>query len=139
MDLSSLGGFLGGFLLGGILLPICVSFIADGVVMYFRGRGPFRMIATTALTAAFVGLYLMAASNALVTNEYQQLSSSIGLILWFSIPAAAIGFGVRMLAMFLNPASKALDQKVIQERKARHAARHSSARPAASAADVRHA
>jgi hypothetical protein len=59
------------------------------------------------------------------------MSSSIGLILWFSIGASALGFAVRMLAMFLNPATKALDEKAIADRRAKHDARNlaRSARP----------
>ena len=130
MDSLSLGGYLGGFLIAGILLPICASFILDGVVMYFRGRGPFRFLVTSALALAFVGLFLVASSNALAQGDEAELMSSIGLILWFSIPAAVLGFGVRMLALFLNPATKALDAAAIASRKAKanaRTARHSTA------------
>jgi hypothetical protein len=123
MDSLSLGGYLGGFVIAGILLPICVSFVLDGIVMYFRGRGPFRLFVTFALTLALVGLYVLACENAVLAGTYAQLAGSVGLILWFSIAASTLGFGVRMLAMFLNPATKALDEKAIAERKAKHEAR----------------
>jgi len=137
MDSLSLGGYLGGFLIGGILLPICASFVIDGIVMYFRGRGPFRFLVTSGLTLAFIALFLMSASNALIDGTYGQLNSSIGLILWFSIPAAAIGFAVRMLAMFLNPATRALDEAAIAARAAKQQAR--AARQASAGVDVLHA
>ena len=130
MDSLSLGGYLGGFLIAGILLPICASFILDGVVMYFRGRGPFRFLVTCALALAFVGLFLVASTNALAQGDDSELMSSIGLILWFSIPASVLGFGVRMLALFLNPTTKALDAAAIAARKAKagaRTARHSAA------------
>jgi hypothetical protein len=122
-QLSSPGGFLGGFILAGIFLPIAVSFLADGTVMYFRGRGLMRIVSAAVVTLLIVALYSVVWENALATGDAIAMGQTIGLILWFSIPAAALGFGVRMLAMFLNPSSKAQDQDAIAKRKARHAMR----------------
>jgi hypothetical protein len=121
--LTSPGGYLGAFVLAGILLPIAVSFVLDGVVMYFRGRGIFRLAATASLTIALVGLYTVVAQNAFAAGEGVALSGALGAILWVSIPAAALGFGVRMIALFLNPTTRAVDQAAIEQRKARHSAR----------------
>jgi hypothetical protein len=119
------GGYLGAFVLAGILLPISISFVVDGVVMYFRGRGIFRLITTAALTIALVGLYTVVAQNAFAAGEGVTLTGAIDAILWVSIPAAALGFGVRMLALFLNPTTKAADREAIEQRRARHSARDS--------------
>ena len=137
-QLSSPGGFLGGFLLAGIFLPIVVSFLADGAVLYFRGRGLMRLLSATVVTVIILGLYSVAWQNTMYAGDAVALQGSIGLILWFSIPAAALGFGVRMLALFLNPSSKAQDQDAIEKRKARHALRVAS-RSGARAHGVRHA
>jgi hypothetical protein len=125
-SLSSPGGFLGGFLLAGIFLPITISFLADGAVLYFRGRGLVRLLSATVLTIAIIGLYSVAWQNTMYSGDVVAMTQTIGLILWFSIPAAALGFGVRMLALFLNPTSKAQDQEAIEKRKARHSARTSA-------------
>jgi hypothetical protein len=117
------GGFLGGFVLGGILLPIAASFVVDGIVLYFRGRGPQRLFTTALLTLAMIGLYSMAWQNAVYAGMAEQLAGSIGLILWFSIPAAILGLGVRMIALALNPTSKDVDRQAIAKREARHSAR----------------
>lgn len=119
------GGYLGAFVLAGILLPISVSFVLDGVVMYFRGRGIFRLITTAALTIALVGLYTVVAQNAFAAGEGVALTGAIEAILWISMPAAALGFGVRMLALFLNPTTKAADREAIEQRRARNSARTS--------------
>lgn len=121
--LSTPGGFLGGFLLGGIFLPITLSFLADGAVLYFRGRGPTRLLVSGTISLAIIGLYSVAWQNAVYAGAVDQMSGAIGLILWFSIPAAALGFAVRMLALFLNPATKAIDQQAIARRAIRAAAR----------------
>jgi hypothetical protein len=120
---ASPGGYLGGFVLAGIILPIAVSFVLDGIVMYFRGRGPLRLLMTAALTIILIGLFTVLWENAISANVATQLAGAISMILWFSIPAAVLGFGVRMLALFLNPATKALDHAAIEQRKARHEAR----------------
>jgi hypothetical protein len=117
------GGFLGGFLLLGILLPITLSFVCDGIVFYFRGRGPIRLVMSVITAIAIVGLYSVAWQNALDAGEVEQMLGAVGLILCFSIPAAALGFGVRMLAIYLNPTTKLLDREAIAERAARHAER----------------
>jgi len=122
-QLSSPGGFLGGFILAGIFLPIAVSFLADGTVMYFRGRGLVRLVSAGVVTLLIISLYSLIWANALATGDAVAMAQTIGLILWFSIPAAALGFGARMLALFLNPSSKALDRDAIAKRKARHAMR----------------
>jgi hypothetical protein len=137
-SLTSPGGYLGGFLLAGILLPIVVSFVADGAVMLFRGRGPTRLLLSAALTIIIIGLYSVAWQNTLYSGDAPAMAGSIGLIWWFSIPAAVLGFGVRMLALFLNPSSKALDEASIEKRKARHAQRNAS-RSVARSHGVKHA
>ena len=124
--LSSPGGFLGGFLLAGIFLPITASFVVDGAVLYFRGRGVARLLLAAALSLAIVGLYSVAWQNVMYQGDVIAMEGTIGLILWFSIPAAALGFGVRMIALFLNPATKAQDRDAIAKRKARHALRAQS-------------
>jgi len=136
--LSSPGGFLGGFLLAGIFLPITVSFVVDGAVLYFRGRGLTRLVLAASLSIAMVGLYSVAWQNVMYQGDVIAMEGTIGLILWFSIPAAALGFGVRMLALFLNPSTKAQDRDAIAKRKARHAQRAQSRRQA-QAHGVRHA
>ena len=136
--LSSPGGFLGGFLLAGIFLPITVSFVVDGAVLYFRGRGVARLLLAAALSIAIVGLYSVAWQNVMYEGDVIAMEGTIGLILWFSIPAAALGFGVRMLALFLNPTTKAQDRDAIEKRKARHALRVQS-RGAQRAHGVKHA
>jgi hypothetical protein len=125
-QLTAPGGFLGGFVLAGIMLPIALSFVVDGAVLYFRGRGPLRLLFTAAVTLAVMGLYSVAWQNAIDTGQAQQLSGMIGLILWFSIPAAVIGLGVRMVAIIVNPTSKAIDKAAIEKRAERHAARVAS-------------
>jgi len=120
------GGYLGGFVLAGILLPIAVSFVIDGAVLYFRGRGPLRLATTSTLTLAIIGLYSVAWQNAMYAGLAGQLEGSITLILWFSIPAAALGLAVRMLALVLNPTSKAMDKAAIAKREARHLARETA-------------
>jgi hypothetical protein len=137
-SLSSPGGFLGGFLLAGIFLPIAVSFVADGAVLYFRGRGPTRLLFSTAVTIVILGLYSVAWQNTMYSGDAVALSQTIGLILWFSIPAAALGLGVRLLALRLNPATKTMDEQAIAVRKARHAARVQS-KDVTRAHGVRHA
>jgi hypothetical protein len=117
------GGFLGGFLLVGILLPITLSFVADGIVLFFRGRGPIRLVMSVITAVAIIALYSLAWQNALNEGTVEQMNGAIGLILWFSIPAAALGFGVRMAAIFLNPMTKLLDRRAIEDRAARHADR----------------
>jgi hypothetical protein len=136
--LSSPGGYLGGFVLAGILLPIVVSFLADGAIFYFRGRGLSRLLLATLLAATIIGLYSVAWQNTMYSGDAIAMEGSIGLILWFSIPAAALGFGVRMLALFLNPTTKAEDQEAIRKRKAKHAHRAAS-RSVAREHGVRHA
>jgi hypothetical protein len=117
---ASPGGYLGGFILAGILLPVAVSFVLDGIVLYLRGRGPVRLFLTAALTLILVGVFSIIWQTVLFAGSATQLSGAIEMILWFSIPAAALGFGVRMLALFLNPTTKAADQLAIEQRKARH-------------------
>lgn len=124
MDSSlTLGGFIGGFVLAGILLPIAVSFLIDGAVVYFRGRGPARLAVSAAVVIALVTLYPIALQNAAYSGSQAQLAGAVGLILWFSVPAAALGLAVRMIALVLNPASKAIDDAAIAKRAGRHAAR----------------
>jgi hypothetical protein len=125
-QLSSPGGFLGGFLLAGIFLPIAISFLADGAVLYFRGRGIVRLAGAAIVTVLIIALYSVPWQNSLEAGDGIALQGAIGLILWFSIPAAALGFAVRMLALFLNPSSKAQDQDAIAKRKARRALRLAS-------------
>jgi hypothetical protein len=72
---------------------------------------------------AIIALYSLAWQNALNEGTVEQMNGAIGLILWFSIPAAALGFGVRMAAIFLNPMTKLLDRRAIEDRAARHADR----------------
>ena len=120
------GGFLGGFVLAGILLPIATSFVIDGAVLYFRGRGPLRLLTTSSLTLAIIGLYSVAWQNATYAGLTEQLEGSITLILWFSIPAAVLGLAVRMLALVLNPTSKSIDRAAIAKREARHLAREAA-------------
>jgi hypothetical protein len=122
-QLTAPGGFLGGFMLAGIMLPIALSFVVDGAVLYFRGRGPMRLLLTAAVTLAIMGLYSVAWQNAIDTGQAAQLSGMIGLILWFSIPAALIGLGVRMIALIVNPTSKAIDKAAAEKRAERHEAR----------------
>jgi hypothetical protein len=122
-QLTAPGGFLGGFMLAGIMLPIALSFLVDGAVLYFRGRGPLRLLLTAVLVLTIMGLYSVAWQNAINTDQAQQLAGMIGLILWFSIPAALLGLGVRMTALLLNPATKAIDKAAIAKREERHAAR----------------
>lgn len=127
MDSSlTLGGFLGGFLLAGILLPIAVSFVVDGAVVFFRGRGPTRLVVSALVVIAIISLYPIALQNADDLGAAQQMQGAIGLILWFSIPAAVVGLAIRMMALLLNPHSKAIDQEAIVKREARHAARGTS-------------
>lgn len=129
MDSSlTLGGFIGGFVLAGILLPIAVSFLIDGAVVFFRGRGPTRLVLSAAVVIAMVSLYPIALQNADYSGSSTQLAGAVGLILWFSIPAAAIGLAVRMMALVLNPHSKAIDQAAIERRAGRHADRAAAAR-----------
>jgi hypothetical protein len=137
-QLSSPGGFLGGFLLAGIFLPIAISFLADGAVLYFRGRGLVRLLSAGVVTILIIGLYSVAWQNTLITGDAVAMAQTIGLILWFSVPAAALGFGVRMLALFLNPSTKAQDLDAIRKRRARHAHRLAS-RDMARTQGVRHA
>jgi hypothetical protein len=135
----TLGGFLGGFLLAGIFLPIAVSFVADGVVVYFRGRGATRLVLAAAVVISIISLYPIALQNAADVGSAQQMTGAIGLILWFSVPAAALGFGVRMMALALDPTTKATDRAAIAQRAGRHAARI-DARNAASRGELtRHA
>ncbi|HEX4444769.1 MAG TPA: hypothetical protein VHZ81_14465 [Galbitalea sp.] len=123
MDSSlTLGGFLGGFLLAGILLPIAVSFVVDGAVVFFRGRGPTRLLVSALVVIAIISLYPIALQNADDAGAAQQMQGAVGLILWFSIPAAVVGLAIRMMALILNPHSKAIDQEAIVKREARHAA-----------------
>jgi hypothetical protein len=122
-QLMAPGGFLGGFVLAGIMLPIALSFVVDGAVLLIRGRGALRLLSTAALTLVIVGLYSVAWQNAVYTGASVQLAGMIGLILWFSIPAALIGLGIRMAALVLNPESNAIDKQAIAKREARHSAR----------------
>jgi hypothetical protein len=137
-QLSSPGGFLGGFMLAGIFLPIAISFLADGAVLYFRGRGMVRLVGAAIVTLLIIALYSVAWQNTMELGDGPALQGSIGLILWFSIPAAVLGFAVRMLALFLNPSSKAQDQDAIAKRKARHALRIQS-RDVARSHGIKHA
>jgi hypothetical protein len=140
MDSSvTLGGFLGGFLLAGIFLPIAVSFVADGVVVFFRGRGATRLVLSAAVVVAIISLYPIALQNASDAGSAQQMTGAIGLILWFSVPAAALGFGVRMMALVLNPTTRAIDQAAIAKRAGRHAARVEAHNAAARGELTRHA
>jgi hypothetical protein len=122
-ELTAPGGFLGGFMLAGIMLPIALSFVVDGAVLYFRGRGPTRLLLTALVALAIMGLYSVAWQNAIDTDQAQPLAGMIGLILWFSIPAALLGLAVRMIALVVNPASKAIDKAAIDKREERHAVR----------------
>jgi len=121
--LTAPGSFLGGFVLAGILLPIALSFVVDGAVLLSRGRGPLRLLSTVALTLVIIGLYSVAWQNAAYTGQSVQLAGMVGLILWFSVPAALIGVGIRMTALVLNPATTAIDKEAIAKRDARHSAR----------------
>jgi hypothetical protein len=123
--ISAPGGFLGEFVLTGILLPIVASFILDGVVLFLRGRSLKVLLIAALLTAAIVGLSSLAWQNGVATSDTSTVSlpdnmnGATQLVLLFSIPAAIVGFGLRMLALFLNPATKAADRALIAERKAR--------------------
>ena len=121
--ISAPGGFLGGFVLVGILLPVVASFIGDGIVYVLRGRGPIMFFWSTALTAAILGLAAMAMQNADVAGETDDVTGAIGLVLCFSIPIALAGFGLRMLALRLNPMSRAADLAAIGARIEREEAR----------------
>jgi hypothetical protein len=125
---SAPGGFLGGFVLAGILLPIVGSFILDGIVLYFRGRSPRLLLIASTFTIAIVLLFAAAWQNGVSTSEGSTvtgdtMSGAIGLILMFSVPAALIGFGVRMLALFLNPRTRDADHALIAARARRRAHR----------------
>ena len=126
---SAPGGFLGGYVLVGILLPIVSSFVLDGIVLYFRGRSPRVLLVASVLTLAILGLYSVAWQNGMSTIDdtgtalTDTMSGAVGLILWFSIPAAALGFGIRMLALGLNPSTRELDRQLVAARMARRAQR----------------
>ncbi len=75
------------------------------------------------LTTAILGLSSIAMQNADLAGETADVSGAIGLILCFSIPIALVGFGLRMLALYLNPASRAADLAAIGQRVAREDAR----------------
>jgi hypothetical protein len=121
--LTAPGSFFGGFVLAGIMLPIALSFVVDGAVLLSRGRGPLRLLSTVALTLAIVGLYSVAWQNAVDTDQSVQLAGMVGLILWFSVPVALVGVGIRMTALVLNPTTEAIDKEAIAKREARHSAR----------------
>ncbi len=125
---SAPGGFLGGFVLAGILLPIVGSFVLDGIVLYIRGRSPRLLLIASAFTIAIVLLFAAAWQNGVSASEGSavagdSMSGAIGLILMFSVPAALIGFGVRMLALFLNPRTRDADRELIAARASRRTER----------------
>ena len=121
--LSAPGGFLGGFVLVGIVLPVVASFVGDGIVFLLRGRGPLMLFFSAALTLGTLGLASIAMQNADLAGETADVSGAIGLILCFSIPVALAGFGLRMLSLQLNPASRDADMAAIGARIAKEDAR----------------
>jgi hypothetical protein len=134
--ISAPGGFLGEFVLTGILLPIVASFILDGIVLFLRGRSLKVFLLAAVLTAAIVGLASLAWQNGVATSNSSTISlpdnmnGATQLVLLFSIPAALLGFGLRMLALFLNPATKAADLALIAERQAKRDRKSLKAAPA---------
>jgi len=136
-DVSAPGGFLGAFLLGGLLLPIVGSFVIDGIVLYFRGRSPRLLFVASALTVATVVLYWFAWQNGNTDSDAgttNQIGSAVGLILCFSVPAALVGFGLRMAALFLNPSTRQRDRELIAARASRRAL-HRAAAPSLAGRD----
>ena len=121
--LSAPGGFLGGFVLLGIMLPVAVSFVGDGIVYLFRGRGPSMLFFSATLTIAILGIASLATQNANFAGEASDIAGAVGLIMWFAVPVAAAGFGLRMLALKLNPASRDADLAAISARIAHEDAR----------------
>jgi hypothetical protein len=121
--LSAPGGFLGGFVLVGIILPVVASFLGDGIVFLLRGRGPLMLFFSAALSLGTLGLASVAMQNADHVGESTDVSGAIGLILCFSVPVALVGFGLRMLSLHLNPASRGADMAAIGARIARENAR----------------
>jgi hypothetical protein len=139
-QLTAPGGFLGEFLLTGILLPIVGSFVLDGIVLWFRGRSPKLLLISATLTLVIVALSSLAWQNGVTATDSTTLSvpddmnGATQLVLLFSVPAALIGFGLRMLALFLNPATRAADQALIAARKEKRAERSRSRHSAANVA-----
>src|ERR1700712_5457436 len=135
-QITAPGGFLGEFVLTGILLPIVASFILDGIVLFLRGRSLRMLLIAALLTVAIVGLSSLAWQNGIATSDTSTVSlpdnmnGATQLVLLFSIPAALVGFGLRMLALFLNPATKAADAALIAERQSRRNRKHLAAAPA---------
>jgi hypothetical protein len=142
-QISAPGGFLGEFVLTGILLPIVASFVLDGIIHFFRGRSPKLLLIAAAFTALIIGLAALAWQNGVVASTDGGLSipdnmnGATQLVLLFSIPAALIGFALRMLALFLNPATRAADLALIAERTAKRQKRSTVPNPVARVA--RHA
>jgi hypothetical protein len=141
-QITAPGGFLGEFVLTGILLPIVGSFVLDGIVLWFRGRSPRLLLIAAALTVLIIGLSSLAWQNGVTASDTavstpDDMNGATQLVLLFSIPAALIGFGLRMLALFLNPATRAADQALIAARKAKRAARSNRERSSVNVA--RHA
>jgi hypothetical protein len=124
-QITAPGGFLGEFVLTGILLPIVGSFVLDGIILWFRGRSPRLLLIAAALTVLIIGLSSLAWQNGVTAADTSlstpdDMNGATQLVLLFSIPAALIGFALRMLALFLNPATRAADQALIAERRAKH-------------------
>ena len=123
--ISAPGGFLGGFVLEGILLPVVASFVLDGIVLWFRGRSPRVLLIATSLTLVILALNAVAWQNGVGGLSDSQLAISanmtgaVGLILLISVPAALLGFGVRMMDLFLNPNTRELDRQAIVIRRER--------------------
>jgi hypothetical protein len=136
MDQAVPTGYLIAFGLGGGLLPIVSSFIVDGIVHALRGRG-FRMLVISALLTIAVLLgaelaWMNGSADAVAATtaafEPDSLDGAIQLLLIFSISASLIGLALRMLALFLNPTSKAKDAAAIQARATRRAVRAETAK-----------
>jgi hypothetical protein len=127
-SISAPGGFLAEFVLTGILLPIVASFILDGLIHSIRGRGVRLLLIASLFTAVILALGYFAQLNGVANAQADAnavlipdtMNGAIQLFLLFSVPAALLGFGVRMAVLFLNPVRKEQERLLIEARAARH-------------------
>ncbi|NEM90373.1 hypothetical protein [Galbitalea soli] len=109
------------------MLPLSLSVVLDGIVYAIRHRGPRLLLFALVLSAVIAGLGYLAWRNGMMAMEGTEMmvfapdsmSGTIELFLVLSIPVAVLGFGIRMISLFLNPLRREQERVLIEARAAR--------------------
>jgi hypothetical protein len=133
--LTAPGGLLLGFVIAGILLPIAASIVLDGIVYLARGRGPKVLLIAGGITVVLAMVNYFAWQSGIAESEtaafdatdIDTMGGALELILLFSIPLALLAFAARMLVRYANPARRARENELAQDRKRHIASRKAHA------------